>query len=91
MPALVKVKLKLLPGVRPPEFQTAVLLVVVCVVPSLLVHVTVSPTLIVRLFGLNAKPEMSIGTVIASTCGGSTIGAMAGRDIAGATPQKTSA
>ena len=61
----MKVKLKVCPVVRLPEFHTAVVLVEVCGAEPLLVQVTVSPTLIVVVpEGENAKLTILIFTVV---------------------------
>jgi len=52
---LVKVKLKLLPGVRSIESKVPLIAVTVWVTLSLFVQVTLVPTLTVRLFGLKEK------------------------------------
>lgn len=91
VPAPVNVKLKVCPLDKKPEFQTLVLLVAVCVAKSLFVHLTVSPTFMVRFAGLNAKPDMLTSTVTGPLCGGRTTGSWRGCSSGGSgEPQKKS-
>jgi hypothetical protein len=59
VPGLVKVKLKDVPGLTVAELQTLVSLVTVWATVPVFVQVTVSPTLIVRLFGWKAKSTIA--------------------------------
>jgi hypothetical protein len=62
VPAVVKVNENVLPGDRSGEFQSPSSLVALCTVPSVspFVQVTLSPTAMVRLLGLNCTLRMLI-------------------------------
>jgi hypothetical protein len=86
---LLKVKLKLSPGLRSPEFHTPVLLVAEWCEASSFDHLTVSPALIVRFAGMNSNWNMLTGIVTALSFRGRTTDSAARKNGNGR-PQKTS-
>ncbi len=74
VPVVVNTSAKVAPGLRTPESQTPVVLVVVWATVSLLVHVTVVPTVTVSTCGENAK--LAMVTAAPADAASGTVGAV---------------